>query len=34
MNLIDFLEKFPEDSSCRKKYKEVWDQEGVICRKC
>lgn len=34
MNLIKFIETFPDESSCRKKFKEFRDAQGVICRKC
>lgn len=34
MNLIKFIESFPDESSCRMKFKEYRDAQGVICRKC
>jgi len=34
MNLIKFIESFPDESSCRIKFKEFRDAQGVICRKC
>ncbi|NLA48056.1 MAG: IS1595 family transposase [Bacteroidales bacterium] len=34
MNLIKFIESFPDESSCRVKFKEFRDDQGVICRKC
>src|SRR5450759_4846340 len=34
MNLINFIESFPNEGSCRKKFKEIRDAEGVICRHC
>lgn len=34
MNLIKFLDEFPDEASCRAKFKEYRDKEGVICRKC
>jgi hypothetical protein len=34
MNLINFIESFPDESSCRIKFKEFRDEQGVICRKC
>ena len=34
MNLINFIEKFPDEASCRVKFKEIRDTEGVFCRKC
>ena len=34
MNLIKFIESFPDEASCRIKFKEFRDSQGVICRKC
>lgn len=34
MNLIKFIETFPDESSCKIKFKEIRDSEGVVCRKC
>jgi hypothetical protein len=34
MNLIKFIEEFPDEASCRAKFKEYRDNEGVVCRKC
>lgn len=34
MNLIKFIESYPDESSCRIKFKEFRDTQGVICRKC
>ena len=34
MNLIKFIESFPDESSCKIKFKEFRDEQGVICRKC
>ena len=34
MNLINFIESFPDEASCRKKFKEIRDKEGVVCRRC
>ena len=34
MNLIKFLDEFPDEASCRAKFKEYRDKEGVVCRKC
>ena len=34
MNLIKFIESFPDESLCRIKFKEFRDEQGVICRKC
>lgn len=34
MNLINFIEQFPDETTCKLKFKEIRDQEGVVCRKC
>jgi transposase-like protein len=34
MNLINFIEEFPDEASCRQKFKMIRDQQGVVCRKC
>ena len=34
MNLINFIESDPDEASCKKKFKEIRDKEGVTCRKC
>ena len=34
MSIIDFIEKFPDESSCKQKFKEYRDQVGVVCSKC
>jgi hypothetical protein len=34
VNLIKFIESFPDESSCRIRFKEFRDDQGVICRKC
>lgn len=34
MNLIKFLELYPDEISCKLKFKEIRDKEGVICRHC
>jgi len=34
MNLIAFVEKFPDEASCKQEFKLMRDKEGVICRKC
>jgi hypothetical protein len=34
MNLIKFIESFPDEASCRAKFKEYRDEQGVLCRKC
>lgn len=34
MNLIKFIESFPDEASCRLKFKEFRDAQGIECRKC
>ena len=34
MSLIDFIEDFPDELSCKQKFKEYRDQVGVVCPKC
>ena len=34
MNIINFVENFPDEASCKLKFKDMRDKEGVICRKC
>jgi len=34
MNLIDFIRSFPDEESCKQKFKEYREQVGVVCVKC
>lgn len=34
MNLLNFVEKFPDEASCKEAFKSYRDKEGVICPKC
>ena len=34
MNILNFISQYPDELSCRKKFKEFRDKEGVICPKC
>ena len=34
MNLLSFKKQFPDEESCKLKYKEVRDKVGVICSEC
>lgn len=34
MNLLDFISEFPDEASCRLKFRSVRDQKGVVCKKC
>jgi len=34
MNLLNFIEQFPDEDSCKLKYKEVRDGVGILCSAC
>jgi DNA-directed RNA polymerase subunit RPC12/RpoP len=34
MNLLEFIEAYPDKASCRAKFKEYHDHVGVVCPKC
>ena len=34
MNQINFIEQFPDKTSCKLKFKEMRDNSGVKCRNC
>lgn len=34
MNLLNFTSNFPEEDSCKAKFKEYREQTGVVCPKC
>lgn len=34
VNLLNFIEQFPDEESCKLKYKEVRDNVGVLCSVC
>jgi hypothetical protein len=34
MNLLNFVSSYPDEASCRKKFKEIREKEGVVCPKC
>ncbi|KAA6344004.1 hypothetical protein EZS27_008334 [termite gut metagenome] len=34
MNLLDFVSEFPDESSCRNKFKEYRERVGVVCPVC
>ena len=34
MNIIKFIESFPNEYSCRDHFRQVREQEGIICKKC
>ncbi|MDR2979961.1 MAG: IS1595 family transposase, partial [Bacteroidales bacterium] len=34
MNLIDFIKEYPDEASCKAKFKSYREQTGVVCAKC
>lgn len=34
MNLIKFIEDFPDETSCRLHFKGIREQQGIICKSC
>ncbi|ALO14083.1 Transposase [Salinivirga cyanobacteriivorans] len=34
MNLINFIEQFPDEHSCKRHFKQVRENQGIICKKC
>jgi DNA-directed RNA polymerase subunit RPC12/RpoP len=34
MNLLNFVSQYPDEASCRAKFKEYRDQQGVVCPHC
>ena len=34
MTLIDFIKEYPDESSCKSKYKQYSEHVGVVCPKC
>ena len=34
MNLIEFIKEYPDESSCKAKFKQYRDHLGVVCPKC
>lgn len=34
MILSEFFKKYPDESSCKMAFKQIRDQQGVICKKC
>lgn len=34
MNLLNFIDKYPDEESCKIRFKEMRDKEGVVCAKC
>lgn len=34
MNLLNFITDFPDEDSCRLKFKEIRDKQGIVCPHC
>lgn len=34
MNLIEFVKNFPDEESCKRKWCEIRERQGVVCPKC
>ena len=34
MNLIQFIQEFPDEAACRQKFKEERDKIGITCKRC
>ena len=34
MNIIKFIESFPDENSCREHFRQIREQEGIVCKKC
>lgn len=34
MNIIKFIESFPDENSCRQHFRQVREPEGIVCKKC
>lgn len=34
MNLLNFISQYPDEISCKLKFKEIRDSIGIVCRKC
>jgi Fe2+ or Zn2+ uptake regulation protein len=34
MDILQFIQKFPDENACRIKFKEQRDKTGIICKKC
>lgn len=34
MNLLNFTSEFPNEESCKAKFKEYREMQGVVCPKC
>jgi hypothetical protein len=34
MNLLNFIEQYPDEQACIERFKAQRDQNGVVCPKC
>lgn len=34
MNLLNFIKEFPDEESCKLKFKEIRDSQGIVCTNC
>jgi transposase-like protein len=34
MNIIKFVEEFPDEASCRERWRVIREKEGVVCKRC
>lgn len=34
MNIISFIEQFPDENSCKEHFKQVREKDGIKCKKC
>lgn len=34
MAILDFYKNYPDEESCKQKFKEYRDKEGIVCKKC
>jgi hypothetical protein len=33
MNSLNFTDQYPDEASCKAKWKSIRDKEGVVCRR-
>lgn len=34
MNILEFVNLFPDENSCREHFRKVREKEGIVCKKC
>lgn len=34
MNIIKFVEEFPDEAGCREHWRVIREKEGVVCKRC